>query len=94
MTAGTGHARLPPSPLAFRRVVLARLCSHLGRPLEWIACDFCPGELLQVAQESSGAGTEGGELQHPLTLECQGQGDQEGTVTPQPPRSFSGAPRL
>lgn len=47
-----------------------------------------------MAQESSGAGTEGGELQHPLTLECQGQGDQEGTVTPQPPRNFSGAPRL
>lgn len=49
------------SPLTLRSVVLG-LCSHLERPLEWIACDFCCGELLQVAQEGSGegTGTEGG----------------------------------
>lgn len=52
VTAGAGHARLPPAPLATRRVVLAEVCFHLSLPLELTVRGFYHHELLRVTQES------------------------------------------
>lgn len=46
VTAGTGHARLPPCPWPPGVSCWPRL------PLELIVCDFYHDELLQVTQES------------------------------------------
>lgn len=54
VTADMGHARLPPSPLATSRAMLAEVCFHLRLALELIACDFYHDELPQVTQESGG----------------------------------------